>query len=131
MMNPQNSPSEELCFECKSCEPKFALDGHNTNHKKPKLEDGNGNGKQHTKIHECSICGETFSRGQALGGHMRKHKDRLLKRSNNSSQKIMFHDLNLTPLQNDLKSRSCELNRNDFRISTSDQKITSIYNNEV
>ncbi|KAA8539243.1 hypothetical protein F0562_025935 [Nyssa sinensis] len=30
------------------------------------------NGK--TKIHECSICGAEFSSGQALGGHMRRHR---------------------------------------------------------
>ncbi|KAK4375939.1 hypothetical protein RND71_006616 [Anisodus tanguticus] len=26
------------------------------------------------KIHECSICGAEFSSGQALGGHMRRHR---------------------------------------------------------
>ncbi|KAK4370586.1 hypothetical protein RND71_010061 [Anisodus tanguticus] len=26
------------------------------------------------KIHECSICGAGFSSGQALGGHMRRHR---------------------------------------------------------
>ncbi|OWM73742.1 zinc finger protein ZAT5 [Punica granatum] len=26
------------------------------------------------KIHECSICGSEFSSGQALGGHMRRHR---------------------------------------------------------
>ncbi|KAH1195284.1 Zinc finger protein ZAT5 [Glycine max] len=27
------------------------------------------------KVHECSICGAEFSSGQALGGHMRKHRN--------------------------------------------------------
>lgn len=27
-----------------------------------------------TKIHECSICGSEFTSGQALGGHMRRHR---------------------------------------------------------
>ncbi|KAI5395723.1 zinc finger protein ZAT5 [Lathyrus oleraceus] len=27
-----------------------------------------------SKIHECSICGAEFSSGQALGGHMRRHR---------------------------------------------------------
>ncbi|KAL8501304.1 hypothetical protein ACS0TY_020738 [Phlomoides rotata] len=27
-----------------------------------------------SKIHECSICGSEFSSGQALGGHMRRHR---------------------------------------------------------
>eukprot|EP00257_Ricinus_communis_P023179 XP_015583096.1 zinc finger protein ZAT5 [Ricinus communis] len=26
------------------------------------------------KIHECSICGAEFNSGQALGGHMRRHR---------------------------------------------------------
>ncbi|KZV23670.1 hypothetical protein F511_32095 [Dorcoceras hygrometricum] len=26
------------------------------------------------KIHECSICGSEFASGQALGGHMRRHR---------------------------------------------------------
>ncbi|XLR41058.1 hypothetical protein S83_025718 [Arachis hypogaea] len=32
----------------------------------------NNNGKP--KIHECSICGSEFTSGQALGGHMRRHR---------------------------------------------------------
>ncbi|QCD88120.1 zinc finger protein ZAT5-like [Vigna unguiculata] len=36
------------------------------------LQLGHGNNKG--KIHECSICGSEFSSGQALGGHMRRHR---------------------------------------------------------
>ncbi|KAK4759958.1 hypothetical protein SAY87_023089 [Trapa incisa] len=32
------------------------------------------NTKQAAKVHECSICGAEFSSGQALGGHMRRHR---------------------------------------------------------
>ncbi|XP_031101057.1 zinc finger protein ZAT5-like [Ipomoea triloba] len=81
-----------------------ALGGHRASHKKPKITAGddqkkspppppaaapadhekqswplsaagvfsNGGGK--AKIHECSICGSEFSSGQALGGHMRRHR---------------------------------------------------------
>lgn len=35
---------------------------------------GNNNNKS-SKIHECSICGSEFSSGQALGGHMRRHRN--------------------------------------------------------
>ncbi|CAJ1955852.1 unnamed protein product [Sphenostylis stenocarpa] len=33
----------------------------------------NFNGNK-SKIHECSICGSEFTSGQALGGHMRRHR---------------------------------------------------------
>lgn len=33
----------------------------------------NGNNNK-AKIHECSICGSEFTSGQALGGHMRRHR---------------------------------------------------------
>ncbi|KAK8582246.1 hypothetical protein V6N13_145229 [Hibiscus sabdariffa] len=32
------------------------------------------NNNKGNKIHECSICGSEFSSGQALGGHMRRHR---------------------------------------------------------
>ncbi|KAF6141803.1 hypothetical protein GIB67_037542 [Kingdonia uniflora] len=62
------------------------------------------------KTHECSICGLEFAIGQALGGHMRRHRpttpgDRevpaVLKRSN--SRRVVCLDLNLTPMENDLE----------------------------
>ena len=117
-------------FECSTCNRKFssfqALGGHRASHKKPKVEGKEL--KEHAKalslgnkpkMHECSICGKKFSQGQALGGHMRRHrlainnegfssinevvaKVPVLKRSN--SRRVMCLDLNLTPLQNDLKS---------------------------
>ncbi|OIW05831.1 hypothetical protein TanjilG_23617 [Lupinus angustifolius] len=35
------------------------------------------------KIHECSICGSEFTSGQALGGHMRRHRA-----TNNTTQVV-------------------------------------------
>lgn len=29
---------------------------------------------KHPRVHECSICGAEFGSGQALGGHMRRHR---------------------------------------------------------
>ncbi|XP_030529018.1 zinc finger protein ZAT11-like [Rhodamnia argentea] len=108
-----------------------ALGGHRASHKKPKLLETKPvdstklalGSTVKPKMHECSICGMKFSLGQALGGHMRRHRAELmsgsmmnmdelftvdstipvLKRSNSSNKRIMGLDLNLTPLENDLK----------------------------
>ncbi|OMO72728.1 Zinc finger, C2H2-like protein [Corchorus capsularis] len=119
-------------FECKTCHRRFssfqALGGHRASHKKPRLmNDQKANETTpfltlstttKSKTHECSICGQEFSMGQALGGHMRRHRAAMndgfsaafpivsavpvLKRSN-SSKRVVCMDLNLTPLENDLK----------------------------
>ncbi|KAH7512979.1 zinc finger protein ZAT11 [Ziziphus jujuba] len=120
-------------FECKTCNRRFpsfqALGGHRASHKKPRLvgeepknetKFGNRISVDKPKMHECSICGLEFAMGQALGGHMRRHRTVamdmaefssvvpvvskapvVLKRSN--SVKVLWMDLNLTPLENDLK----------------------------
>lgn len=106
-------------FECKSCKKQFlsfqALGGHVASHKKLKLmasEFLHQSGLNSCKIkkHECHICGVEFQVGQALGGHMRRHRVAaaekggmvaVLKRSN--SKRVFGLDLNLTPLENDLK----------------------------
>ncbi|KAK7324903.1 hypothetical protein VNO77_28835 [Canavalia gladiata] len=46
------------------------------NHVKMSLQLGCGNNMRgnKSKIHECSICGSEFTSGQALGGHMRRHR---------------------------------------------------------
>ncbi|WJX79181.1 hypothetical protein P8452_62326 [Trifolium repens] len=126
-----NKPNQksfgQVEYECKTCNKKFssfqALGGHRASHKRSKFEGDElikanaltlGN---KPRMHECSICGQEFSLGQALGGHMRRHKAiineevvssmekivklPILKRLN--SARIMCLDLNLTPLENDLK----------------------------
>ncbi|XP_019181695.1 PREDICTED: zinc finger protein ZAT5-like [Ipomoea nil] len=92
------------CKTCNRTFPSFqALGGHRASHKKPKITAADDQKKSaapsssdfdkqssplfaagvstHTlsnggkaKIHECSICGSEFSSGQALGGHMRRHR---------------------------------------------------------
>ncbi|XP_048429377.1 zinc finger protein ZAT5-like [Pyrus x bretschneideri] len=34
----------------------------------------NNNNNKANKVHECSVCGAEFISGQALGGHMRRHR---------------------------------------------------------
>ncbi|KAG2685761.1 hypothetical protein I3760_10G141300 [Carya illinoinensis] len=116
---PITCPPPVHVFECKTCNCQFssfqALGGHRASHKKPrlmgeehkdqtKLQSSAGHNKP--KMHECSICGQTFSMGQALGGHMKRHRANdgavLMKRSN-STRVVCSLDLNLTPLENDLK----------------------------
>ncbi|XP_054800061.1 zinc finger protein ZAT11-like [Prosopis cineraria] len=133
MKKPRSGEVSCVEYECKTCKRKFssfqALGGHRASHKRPRLEgdqDLRAQAKSlrlatsRPKIHECSICGLEFSLGQALGGHMRRHrfaalkdvvvsdndpgfssKVPVLKRSN--SKRVQFLDLNLTPLENDLK----------------------------
>ncbi|XP_026443500.1 zinc finger protein ZAT11-like [Papaver somniferum] len=75
-------------YECKTCNKQFptfqALGGHRASHKKPRLMElyssdnqtinDNQQQRRKQKIHGCSICGLKFPIGQALGGHMRKHR---------------------------------------------------------
>ncbi|KAJ0241659.1 hypothetical protein HA466_0210530 [Hirschfeldia incana] len=77
-------------FRCKTCMKEFssfqALGGHRASHKKPVLNNisdeqssslSSGSVTKKTKkpsSHTCPICGLEFPMGQALGGHMRKHR---------------------------------------------------------
>lgn len=90
-------------YECKTCNRTFssfqALGGHRASHKRPKgmlLEKKSDENKKEegqlsknnfitplslvpsdnkAKVHECLICGSEFASGQALGGHMRRHRN--------------------------------------------------------
>ncbi|KAI4294970.1 hypothetical protein MLD38_040746 [Melastoma candidum] len=109
-----------------------ALGGHRASHKltlkpssarRPPEQPAKAISAAKSRMHECSICGLGFAMGQALGGHMRKHRTDLmntsmypvanhggmalmpvvLKRTNSSKRIAGCLDLNLTPLENDLK----------------------------
>ncbi|GMI86960.1 hypothetical protein like AT5G04390 [Hibiscus trionum] len=43
---------------------------------------GNNHNMKPNKVHECSICGSEFTSGQALGGHMRRHRGSIGSNSN-------------------------------------------------
>ncbi|KAJ4978736.1 hypothetical protein NE237_009516 [Protea cynaroides] len=43
------------------------------------------NNNNKSRVHECSICGSEFSSGQALGGHMRRHRSSVGTATNNRS----------------------------------------------
>ncbi|XP_051114089.1 zinc finger protein ZAT5 [Andrographis paniculata] len=92
------------CKTCNKSFPSFqALGGHRASHTKPVKEEKktvtvtekhkrllqsygestilslqipavNLPGKAAGRVHECSICGAEFASGQALGGHMRRHR---------------------------------------------------------
>lgn len=154
-----SSSSSDRVFTCKTCNRQFssfqALGGHRASHKKPKiimsgssahddirdnlLIHGSSPSPAKPKSHECSICGLEFAIGQALGGHMRRHRSRaptttttshshsknsssssssvldqfddsdntekkmVKKKKNKESERVLFLDLNLTPLENDLE----------------------------
>lgn len=123
-------------FECKTCNKQFpsfqALGGHRASHKRPRPGPGfdltmmispDDNQAAHNagkpKTHGCSICGLEFAIGQALGGHMRRHRTALTgshhlpppsnKERNINGDDHHDHDkrangldLNLTPLENGL-----------------------------
>ena len=110
----------QFVYECKTCNKSFpsfqALGGHRASHKKLKPEDkkgiiGDGYGQsfqismspsrklefpnQKPRVHECSICGAEFSSGQALGGHMRRHRAVPAEQDIKKEKNTLCLDLNL------------------------------------
>ncbi|KAG2614471.1 zinc finger protein ZAT5-like [Panicum virgatum] len=82
------------CKTCNKCFPSFqALGGHRTSHSNDRKKQQPRRPEQEAAAaavtttlslrtaatgrpvaHECSACGTTFASGQALGGHMRRHR---------------------------------------------------------
>ncbi|XP_010935821.1 zinc finger protein ZAT5 [Elaeis guineensis] len=57
----------------------------------------NTNSNSKPKVHECSICGSEFSSGQALGGHMRRHRPLSIPENSEAKKErsVLCLDLNL------------------------------------
>lgn len=124
---------QQRVFSCKTCNKEFAsfqaLGGHRASHKKPRINFLDGKSAEEfvgdrdmavkkMKTHECSICGQEFPIGQALGGHMRRHRGQIgveveplqvasaasvMKKTLSSNKRVQSLDLNLSPLENDLR----------------------------
>uniref|UniRef100_A0A0E0L3G1 C2H2-type domain-containing protein n=1 Tax=Oryza punctata TaxID=4537 RepID=A0A0E0L3G1_ORYPU len=77
-------------FKCKTCNKTFtsfqALGGHRTGHTRMAARQrqehgadtvavvGTNNQRVSAQWHPCAVCGVEFRMGQALGGHMRRHR---------------------------------------------------------
>lgn len=117
-------------YQCKTCNRSFlsfqALGGHRASHKKPnKPEDQKKplmkqeaplqssrdhstilslqiSNRSKSRVHECSICGAEFGSGQALGGHMRRHRPiPAAAASEKKPRNVLSLDLNLPAPEDD------------------------------
>lgn len=60
------------------------------------------NNNKASKVHECSICGSEFSSGQALGGHMRRHRTPAVAAPDSEkTRRFLSLDLNLPAPEED------------------------------
>ncbi|KAL1323087.1 hypothetical protein AAHE18_04G235200 [Arachis hypogaea] len=145
--NNNDDNNSNRVFECKTCNRQFpsfqALGGHRASHKKPRLNDDHGgNNKmedqhqlepQKPKTHECSICGLEFAIGQALGGHMRRH--RATSNLNHHNGRLLLHNNNNNNNNNSSTmssssggSTSLESKNNSKRVLVLDLNLTPFEN---
>nr|XP_043614115.1 zinc finger protein ZAT5-like [Erigeron canadensis] len=101
-------PPPSYAYECKLCDRGFtsfqALGGHKASHNKPHRDVQEVSQNRSTllflrpnkrltysgstkgpRVHECAICGSDFTSGQALGGHMRRHRPIIMKATTSTS----------------------------------------------
>ncbi|KAG6437306.1 hypothetical protein SASPL_102220 [Salvia splendens] len=109
-------PPAEDAYQCKTCSKCFssfqALGGHRASHKKPLMDDTtnlslqisscrSASSPSKTRVHECSICGAEFGSGQALGGHMRRHRPIPANHGVKKQRNLLSLDLNLPAPEDD------------------------------
>ncbi|KAM3279453.1 hypothetical protein ACQJBY_046674 [Aegilops geniculata] len=81
-----SADGEFVCKTCSRAFPSFqALGGHRTSHLRGRhglalglTTGGSDQSKKTTdqrQAHQCHVCGLEFEMGQALGGHMRRHRE--------------------------------------------------------
>jgi hypothetical protein len=107
-------------FECKTCSKRFssfqALGGHRTSHTRLQarmlLHDSAADhgasaaDRDRSRVHECAVCGLEFAMGQALGGHMRRHRGEAATAAADASSGastqpdvVVIPDLNYPPME--------------------------------
>ncbi|MBA0767454.1 hypothetical protein Gotri_016335 [Gossypium trilobum] len=143
----KTNKGELYVHECKTCNRSFpsfqALGGHMASHKKPKgaiaeqkrplvlaVNDSvialRVSNKKGNKIHECSICGSEFTSGQALGGHMRRHRTASAAAASNQDAMNGDDDIkprNITPLDLNLPAPEDDVRDSMFEFGTPQQAI--------
>ncbi|GER36844.1 zinc finger family protein [Striga asiatica] len=130
-------------FRCKTCDKKFtsfqALGGHRASHKKlsvaPHENEPSGgeitilslrvptapDEKKAARVHECSLCGARFGSGQALGGHMRRHRPLATRDVAKRPRTVLSLDLNLPAVAEDARGE-CETD-NEFALSLPHEQV--------
>ena len=98
-------------FMCKTCGRAFtsfqALGGHRTSHLRGRhgLELGVGvaraikerKRREEKQSHDCHICGLGFEPGQALGGHMRRHREEMALSGGGADDRWVWRSVALLP----------------------------------
>ncbi|KAL2324967.1 hypothetical protein Fmac_024025 [Flemingia macrophylla] len=98
--------SDEEEFQFKTNKSPFSLQLNNNNSKGNLYSSSNNK----SKVHECSICGAEFTSGQALGGHMRRHRAPVGTAPTTTATALSFTPLALEPEEDHPRKKKNVLN---------------------